>query len=302
MQHPLNGIFLRDGAITVGIAPDCGGALTRFDVRTRDSVVNVLRPATARHPANRCSLGSSCFPLVPYGGRLRQGRFEFEGRSHQFPLNALPERHSSHGDGWTRPWTLRHLERRRAVMSFEADESVPLQYRCDQSVSIAGDCVSIQLSAHNLSAHRIPVGFGLHPYFADRGHAIIKAEVPAQWRWDQEMMPVSIEGNPDAERFRRGQPVSELPITAEYADWSGRAVIDWPKTQLRVDLKTSPPLSHVVMWMPTGEDFFCFEPVSHATDALNRQAAQRQAGDFRIVEPNATAEQRFDFFVSCPDS
>jgi aldose 1-epimerase len=245
-----------------------------------------------------CSLGSSCFPLVPYGGRLREGKFEFENRGYQYPLNALPERHSSHGDGWTRPWLLSELGRRSATMSLEADGSAPFQYRCDQSVSIIGNRVSIALLVRNLSAHRIPVGLGLHPYFANRNEARIKADLPTRWRWDKEMMPVSREPNPDALAFlREGQQVNELAVSAEYTNWNGKATIEWPARNLLVELETSPPLAHVVMWMPSGESFFCFEPMSHATDALNMESSSNPEGYF-VLEPNAIAEQHFDFVIT----
>lgn len=302
MSNPRRSIFLRDGCITVGIAPDCGGALSRFDVRTGDSLTAVLRPAVEQGPAVRCSLGASCFPLVPYGGRLREGRFEFERRRYEFPLNALPERHSSHGDGWCRPWGLTHLDRRSAVMNLEADESAPFQYECTQSISIDLNRVSVKLHARNTGARRIPMGFGLHPYFANRSCAVVRADVPTRWQWDAEMMPLRQQPNPDAAGFLRGQRVSELPATTEYADWGGAATIYWPALRLRVSLETTPALRHAVMWMPPGEDFFCFEPVSHATDGLNGGPNRGPDGGFVIMEPNATAEQRFDFAVSRYDA
>ncbi|HEV7614089.1 MAG TPA: hypothetical protein VGO37_19590 [Steroidobacteraceae bacterium] len=302
MPNPISGIYLRDGAITVGIAPECGGALTRFEVRRQGMAVAVLRPAIAPEAGSHCALGASSFPLIPYGGRLRQGRFEFDGRRYQFPLNALPERHSSHGDGWIRPWTLDHLGRRDAVMSLEADEAAPFQYRCTQTIAIADDRVSIELSARNLSSQRIPMGFGLHPYFANRSDARLKAALPVRWLWDEELMPVRPEVNPDAAGFLRHRRVSELPVTAEYADWNGRATIEWPTMHLRVELETQPALKHAVFWMPKGQDFFCFEPLAHATDALNGHPMRPPAEDFVVLEPDATATQRFDFVISFPDS
>jgi aldose 1-epimerase len=229
---------------------------------------------------------------------LRDGRFTFEGQLYQYPLNALPEPHSSHGDGWSRPWTLSHLDRRRAAMSLEVDGSAPFPYQCTQSISIDDDRVSIELSTRNLSGRRIPMGFGLHPYFANRQGASVKANFPGRWRWDDEMMPVSKEDNPDAANFAGGIAVSAIPVAAEYADWDGNATIDWPATGLRVELQTRPPLKHAVMWMPAGENFFCLEPVSHASDALNRQSTENIASDFVILEPNATAQQSFEFIVS----
>lgn len=286
----------------MGIAPDCGGALTRFDVRSSGSLTDVLRPALVQDPAIHCALSASCFPLVPYGGRLREGCFQFEGRSYQFPLNAPPERHSSHGDGWCRPWGLTHLGRRNAVMTLQADESAPFHYECTQSISIELNRVSIELRARNTSAWRIPMGFGLHPYFANRSCAVVKADVPTRWQWDAEMMPVREQANPDAAGFLRGQRVGELPATAEYGGWGGAATIEWPPMHLRVSLETAPALRHVVMWMPPGKDFFCFEPVSHATDGLNGGLDRSLSGGFVIMEPDATAAQRFDLVVSRYDS
>ncbi len=296
----MSGIFLRDGAITVGLDPACGGALTRFDVRRGDAMVNVLRPSTAQPPGVRCALGAACFPLVPYGGRLREGCFDFDGRRFQYPLNALPERHSSHGDGWSRSWALSELHRRHAVMRLDADPSAPVQYSCIQSVRLEADRVRITLTARNLSRHRLPIGLGLHPYFANRSDAHVRMSAPTRWRWDPEMMPVAEEVNPDAGGFLRGQRVTELPVAAEYAAWDGAAIIDWPASQLRVTLETRPRLRHVVMWLPAGHDFFCFEPVSHASDGLNRPTASGHLDGFQVLEPNATAEQHFDFRISTP--
>jgi aldose 1-epimerase len=295
LPNPKRAVFLRDGAITVGVAPDCGGALTRFEIRTSGSCIDIFRRAVKENQSGHCALGASCFPLIPYGGRLRGGVFQFEGRSHQFALNALPERHSSHGDGWTRAWTLDFLDRRRAIMSLPADPSLPFQYEARQSIEIADDRVTIRLSARNVGEHRIPMGLGLHPYFANRSLAVIKADVPNQWEWDSEMMPVRQLSNPLAARLARGALVSEMPIASEFEGWSGCAAVDWPQLHLRVCLVTTPALRHAVMWVPTGQDFFCFEPVSHASDAFNRLG--NAAHGMEVLAPNGFLEQRFDLLV-----
>ena len=297
-MQPLRGIFLREGALTVGIAPECGGALTRFDMRVGDSLIDVLRPALDQSISGVCALGSSCFPLVPYGGRLREGRFRFGGNEYRYPLNAAPERHSSHGDGWTRPWDLLHLNRRTAIMRLPAEDSAPLRYVCTQSISVDSERVRIVLSSRNVSAQPIPMGLGLHPYFANRAQAALTVALPVHWQWDHELMPVAKQINPLAEVLARGHNVAGLPVTAEYTGWDGRALIEWRASGLRVDLVTTPRLCHVVMWLPEGENFFCFEPISHATDALNEYSGSAAAEDFVILGPGETMNQCFDFNVS----
>jgi len=295
---PLRRILLRDGDLTVGIAPECGGALASFETRVDGAVVDILRRADERPTGRPCALGASSFPLVPYSGRLRDGRFQFDGRDYHYPLNALPESHTSHGDGWTRRWQLVHLGRRAATMSLEPDEAAPLRYRCTQVVSVQEALVRVALTVQNLEERRMPFGIGLHPYFANRALAIIKARLPTRWRWDHELMPLCTEPNQMAASFQHGQRASTLPVACEYAEWNGVATIEWPTLRVRVDLRTTPPLRHVVMWMPDGETFFCFEPVSHATDALNSNAGHPAAEDFVILEPAASFTQQFDFLVS----
>ena len=295
---PLRCILLRDGDLTVGVAPECGGALTRFDVRVCNQIVNILRPADERSSGRPCALGASSFPLVPYAGRLRGGRFQFDGRDYCYPLNAFPERHSSHGDGWTRRWDLVDLGRQTATMSLEPDSAAPLRYRCRQEISVHESRVRITLSVENLEAQRMPFGVGLHPYFANRSQALIKASLPIRWQWDSELMPIATEVNPLASDLAIGKRASFMPFASEFTGWDGSAVISWPALQVRVELRTTPPLRHVVMWMPEGESFFCFEPIGHATDALNPNAGHPAADDFMILEPGASLVQDFDFRVS----
>jgi aldose 1-epimerase len=294
----LTRILLRDGPLTVGIAPAWGGALTRFDVRRGDQLIPILRPAADDAGVGPAALGASCFPLLPYCGRLRAGQFEFEGRAYQFALNAAPERHSSHGDGWTRPWYLTQLDRRSASMTLAPDPALPMPYAATQRISVQADRVRVSLSVSNTGRDRLPIGVGLHPYFAQRPLARLTAELPSRWRWDQEYMPIASEPNPDRQRFQHGLAVDTLPIAAEYAQWNGRASIIWPTLGVEVGLATDPPLRHVVLWAPLQQDFFCFEPTSHASDALHAQAGHPASEDFTILEPQAELEQHFDFHVT----
>jgi aldose 1-epimerase len=294
----LTRILLRDGPLTVGIAPAWGGALTRFDVRRGEQLIAILRPARDQPGPGPAALGASSFPLLPYCGRLRAGQFEFEGRAYEFPLNAAPERHSSHGDGWTRPWRLTQLDRRSASMTLASDPALPMPYAATQRISVRADRVRVSLTVSNSGRDRLPIGIGLHPYFAQRSLARLSAELPSRWRWDQEYMPIASEPNPERQRFQHGVAVDTLPVAAEYAQWNGRASISWPTLGVEVGLATDPPLGHVVLWAPLRQDFFCVEPTSHASDALHAQAGHPAAEDFTILEPQAELEQHFDFHVT----
>jgi len=236
--------------------------------------------------------------MLPYAGRLREGRFEFEGRSIDYPLNALPERHSSHGDGFTRQWALTVLERQRAVLELVPATFAPIQYHCTQSIELAEDRLDITFRIRNLESRRIPIGIGLHPYFAHRHTARLWAHLPVQWHWDAELMPTHAAPNARSSEFARGIAATDLPIAAQYCGWDGQAQIEWPAERVQVRLFTRPALKHVVVWAPSGEDFFCFEPINHATDWFN--LCKRHPGEMQpaVLEAGGTLEQSFAFVVS----
>ena len=44
------------------------------------------------------------YPMAPWAGRIRDGRFTFRGRAHELPPNLPP--HAIHGTVFERPWTV----------------------------------------------------------------------------------------------------------------------------------------------------------------------------------------------------
>jgi len=242
-------------------------------------------------------LNLSCFPLVPYAGRLRNGQFEFDGRRIIYPLNALPEQHSSHGDGFTRSWRLAKLERDAAVLRIEPDPSAPIRYDCTQTIAVSGDRVDIKLVARNLESRPIPFESGFHPYFAARSQARIRANLPLQTQWDAHLMPLSTGPNVLRKQFAQGIAATSLPVAAEFGGWNGNAVLQWPCAGVTVELQTRPALEHVVVWAPQDEDFFCFEPVSHTTDSFNRWREDPTIRPPRQLLPDESHEQTCSFIV-----
>ena len=294
---PVSSIVLRKGSLSVGIDPAAGGSLTRLDLARQSGRFDILRPALRGPSRIAPSLNMSSFLLLPYAGRLRNAHFEFEGRSIDYPLNALPEQHSSHGDAFTREWELTGLERATAVLRITPCSSAPIQYECVQSVTVSEDRVDIKLTCRNLEARPIPFETGFHPYFAGRAHARVQANLPARTHWDTQLMPASTGPNELRQEFARGIAAASLPVTGEYGGWDGHALIEWPGEGVSVELHTRPALRHVVVWAPEGEDFFCFEPLSHATDSFNRWQLDPTIPQPRKLMPDESCEQTCAFIV-----
>ena len=146
-------ISLRSGAVTVTVDAVNGGRLAALEVAGHATAHQRTSPNT-----DRCT-GVS-FPMVPWAGRVRRGRFTFGGRVHDLPLDMPP--HAIHGTAYRRPW---HVE---AVgddaMSMSCDLAWELGGRAWQRITAGDTSVSCVLGV--VAGDRaMPAEIGWHPWF-----------------------------------------------------------------------------------------------------------------------------------------
>jgi aldose 1-epimerase len=121
-------------------------------------------------------------PLMPWPNRLRDGRYEFEGREYRVKVTEPETATALHGLTLSSRWrasrtsahgiTLTHQLRGREGYPFALDLSVA--YELDHGG------VMITLRATNAGTERAPFGAGLHPYLILNGD--ITLQVPAHTR------------------------------------------------------------------------------------------------------------------------
>ena len=99
-------LSLRSGRLGLDLAPQAGGSIARF---TADGSIDLLRPTTPEAVASGRGNESSCYPLVPFSGRIANGRFVFDDTEIVLKPNWPGVRHPMHGDGWAKPWTVARL-------------------------------------------------------------------------------------------------------------------------------------------------------------------------------------------------
>ena len=96
-------LSLRSGRLGLDLAPEAGGSIARF---TADASIDLFRPTTPDAVASGRGNASSLYPLVPFSGRIANGRFVFDGTEIVLKPNWPGVRHPMHGDGWAKPWTV----------------------------------------------------------------------------------------------------------------------------------------------------------------------------------------------------
>ena len=106
-------LTLGTGDLTLALDAESGGAVARFELSTATATAPLFRPATSHNVFD-----ASCYPLVPYANRLRDGTFQFRGRSIRLPPNVPGQKHPLHGQGWLASWRVTEKGPASAELSF----------------------------------------------------------------------------------------------------------------------------------------------------------------------------------------
>jgi aldose 1-epimerase len=264
-----------------------GGCVLSYTVGRFD----ILRPLDG--PANGpfAPGDTASFPLVPYSNRIRDGRFAFNGRDYRLPLNFGDHPHSIHGVGWQARWTLADRSDDAILLGLDHDgEGWPFAFRATQSFALEGATLRQEMSITNTSGGPAPAGLGFHPYLPRHRGARLTADVAGVWLTDGTCLPTARVPCPEEWDLRRGAYVDALGCDNQFEPWDGQARIVWPADGMAVDLAASADLDRLVVYAPPGEDFFCVEPVSHMTDAVNHAARglSPDAAGLRVLEDGET--------------
>lgn len=267
---------LSAGALEAELLPGLGGALAALRWRHRGRMRSLLRetPGGARDV-----LQTACFPLVPFSNRVRNGRFGFRGRE-----VSLDE--ALHGQGWRAVWAVVARDACSATLRFVHTRGVwPWAYEARQSFSLDPDGLTVTLSVTNRDSEAMPCGLGLHPYFQKDLRTVLSAAVGGVWRNDAELLPearVAAIGPFDLVEA----PMAMRVLDHGFDGWDGRATIRWVTHALRI---TAIGTERVQVYAPAGEPYFCFEPVTNATDAFNRMGDEPGRFGVAVLEPGEIA-------------
>ncbi|MGZ9160958.1 MAG: aldose epimerase family protein [Candidatus Limnocylindrales bacterium] len=102
-----------------------------------------------------------CYPMAPFAGRIRDGRFNFRGRDVRLPLNLPP--HAIHGTVFERPWQIASSMTDRATLTCDLGPDWPFAGRVTQSVTLHPDGLDATLALE--ADEPMPVSLGWHPWF-----------------------------------------------------------------------------------------------------------------------------------------
>ncbi len=284
---------LRSGRIAVDVDPR-GAAITRFVWRRADGVeIPMLREAGG-YDGN--PLHASCFPLIPFGNRVRDNRFACDGHDYAFKPNQSWDRHYLHGDGWLTRW--RDGDATTLTMGREADATSPYAYTAAIEFTVTEAALRVAMSVRNEGERVLPFGLGLHPYFPLTPETTLRAPASSFFTEEAEFMPGDRTAVPGTLDFTHAKMPPRHWTNNGFSGWDGRADIAWPERSAALRIEADPSFRDYFVFMSDRKfepdfagDYFCFEPMTHHADAHHAP----DLGGLAVLAPGQTLAAGISF-------
>jgi aldose 1-epimerase len=244
--------------------------------------------------------------LFPFPNRIRDGRFVWNGREYQLPLNDSTMKNAIHGFACRRPWRVvdeggdGHCawvtgEFRGSVDAPDCSHLWPADYQIRVTVRLGAASLEIAAVVSNPDRVPLPFGLGYHPYFRippglneAPEKLFIRASADRYWVLAESLptgttLPVAARLDlREPRRFRELELDDVLqnpggPEKPGSLRWQGSVYAEEGKTEL-LRVEASPALRELVVFTPPHRQAICLEPYTCTTDAINLQQRGVDAG------------------------
>jgi aldose 1-epimerase len=178
---PRSQVVLSVAGSTVGVDPQFGGRLSSFVVDGHELLwqpeVGAGPMPGANHP-----FGWGSFVMAPYAGRIRHGRFDFDGVSYELPITMPP--HAIHGTVYDSAWMVDRVasdaHHATCQLSVPIGDPWPFEGHLVHEISLTETSLVQRLTLH--AAESMPATLGWHPWFS---RAVEGADGPIEWSFDR---------------------------------------------------------------------------------------------------------------------
>ncbi|WP_062070394.1 hypothetical protein [Demequina sediminicola] len=282
----------------ITLQPELGGSVTSGEIRLGDTWQDVMRPSPADIDDPRLS---ASYPLAPWSNRIRDGVLTFNGRNYQMRRNSV-DGTAMHGAAWEYPWKVTAQTAQTVTLTFESTGlygvNWPWNFSATYTYALEGDTFVWTYSVTNIDEEPFPAGFGSHPYFqrqvAGSTDALLTTHVSAAYALDAGMADAPAGEIRTEADFREQRPLGPGGVDDCFTGRTGKelAHIEWPGA-VQLDIAADADLTHAVLYIPVGRDYWAFEPVSHVNNGFALAAAGQADTGIFVLEPGETRTTSF---------
>jgi aldose 1-epimerase len=272
------------------VVTEVGATLRGFSVDGRDVVrgFGLNEMSTAGRGQN----------LVPWPNRIRDGRYIFNGVTHQLALTEPARHNASHGLARYVPWVL--VDKKTDVVTNQArihpQPGWPgtLETRITHRVGVDGLTVTVE--ATNVGDSELPFGYGAHPYLTVGESTVdevaLTMPVASYLEVDDRLLPIKISPvDGTAYDLRHGPLLGSLILDTAMTDLARDTDGRWRVKLVREDRYAELWGDEAMRWVqvftggPHRDRSIAVEPMTCGPDAFN---AGPTHGDMKVIAPGET--------------
>lgn len=278
---------LQNEQARMAIMPEMGGSVLYFDLLVDGKWQPVMRHVEQANDI----IEAASFPLAPFCGRIRDGKFTFNNRQIVLPRNRTDQKHTIHGQAWQFPWTVDENSDTAARLSFVYEPGDwPWKYEVKQHFRLNGPALEMTMQIRNLDHEPMPGAMGFHPYFDKAVPVFLNTYAKDVWMIDDEVMPTELIPAEGEWSLGPDKPLENFVCDQNFQHWSREATLRWPARDLSVSITADEAFPVLVIYCPEGQPYFCFEPAGNVADAVNAQPTGDQAIDMPVLQPGEMRE------------
>jgi len=316
---------LESGDMRCRVAPRLGFNCLSWEVHTPDGWYDLLWTAPDVD-TNPVPTRSGIPLLFPFPNRINKGRFIWEGKAYQLPLNSQ-DTHAIHGFVCYRPWLAAQFVKSTVSDSpslvpsaiqarFDSRDHPdlkglwPSDYLCSAQYSLEkhGE-LQFRFNVENVGESNLPMGLGLHPYFRINANTawLAFSSFPGHIEWRAwklaafiptgQLLPLTSGEQDDLEGRFLGNchldNVYQMDVPDEPdATVTGRLSDPSGMTVLsrfRREFRT------VVLFTPHHRKAVCIEPYTCTTDAINLFSQGFEDAGLLILKPGQAWSTTFEW-------
>lgn len=292
---------LQAGALTMDIAPAAGGRIASLaSVGAGGQRIDWLAPMSAdclrEGFDGQAWPKAGCYPLLPFSNRIRDARFQWNGRSIQLtPHPGQP--HAMHGLAHARAWNVEQQTASSIVLGLHYTPEAggwPWPLTATQTLVLSPHGLDAVMTLRNDGDSSMPAGGGFHPYFVRTADTRVQFDARTMWPTDAGEVALRSEPITPREDFRLLRALPDA-LSVYYSEWQQQATVS--RAEGTLTLRAEGALDHCILHAPGGQSYFCLEPVSHVADAINLAAQGWQGTGLRTLQPGETLSLRMRLHI-----
>ncbi|MEZ6242161.1 MAG: hypothetical protein R3B57_03880 [Phycisphaerales bacterium] len=301
-------LVLEAGELSASIDPELGAGLADLSMNgpAGDATALVRRARDGVTEAGRMGM----FLMAPWTNRVAGAAFASRGERHALRSD-FPDGTAIHGDVRGREWRITDRTPLSARLVFDSREhervNFPWAFGCVARYELMMTGLIVELSVTNLDETPMPTGAGVHPFFprrlwADGDEVRLRAPVSGRYP-SQGCIPTGEAVEDEASQaLRAGGALGDPGLDDVFAGFGGEAVIEWPTSGVRLTMRCSESLDHLVVFTPRAKGggpltWFCVEPTSMVNDGFNLSERGMEGTGVRVLEAGETLETRVEIRV-----